>query len=192
MEESLLSLESHGRRLQSLIEGAAFSDREGHPLDHAAGMSRALAMLEATRATHRLYLIGNGGSAGIASHIGNDLLKVARLRAMTLHDPSQFSCLANDYGYERVFSAALEVAALPGDVLIALSSSGRSPNILNAAEEARRRACPVFTLSGFTPDNPLRRAGDLNLWVDAANYGLVEIAHFFVLHVLAERLNPAG
>ena len=92
------------------------------------------------------------------------------------------TCLANDFGYEHVFAKQLEWQARKGDVVIAISSSGKSPNILNAVDVARRKGCAVFTYSGFGPDNPLRGKGDFNIYVASHEYGFVEVGHLAIMH----------
>ena len=115
---------------------------------------------EAHDAGNKIIFIGNGGSAGIASHLAIDFSKNGGLRALAFNDPSALTCLGNDLGYENVFAKQLEFHARPGDLLIAISSSGTSPNILGAVKAARARDCKVVTFSGFTEDNDLRRTGD--------------------------------
>jgi D-sedoheptulose 7-phosphate isomerase len=136
----------------------------------------------------RLYVVGNGGSAGVASHAVTDFLNVGRLRATTLHDPALLTCMSNDYGYEVAFANVLKVMAEPDDVLIAISSSGKSMNIRNAAEAMRALGGTCITLSGFESSNPLRSMGDFNFWLDSKDYGMVEIGHQFILHNIADRL----
>jgi phosphoheptose isomerase len=127
----------------------------------------------------RVVFIGNGGSAGIASHLAIDLAKNASLPAVCFSDASMMSCLANDYGFEEWMAHALRLNARAGDCLVAISSSGRSKNILNAVEKARAMKLDVVTLSGMSPDNPLRELGDVNYWVDSRSYNIVETAHQF-------------
>ena len=136
-----------------------------------------------------VYLIGNGGSAAIVSHAKTDLLNVAGVKAITLHEPAIMTCLSNDYGYENVFSRQIDVLANPDDILIAVSSSGQSENILKAVNLMKNKGAKVITLSGFDEDNPLRKMGDMNYWIKSHNYTLVEIAHLFVLHHLADCLS---
>ncbi len=133
-----------------------------------------------------VYVIGNGGSAGIASHFSNDLMKALKIASQTLFDSNLMTCLSNDIGYENVFSYPLERLGKAHDLLVAISSSGQSKNILNAVEICRARSIPVITLSGFLQDNPLRRMGFLNFWIDRADYGLVETAHFALLHAVID------
>lgn len=134
-----------------------------------------------------LYLLGNGGSAGVASHAVTDFFNVAKLRATTLHESSLMTCMANDYGYENAFARMVRQMVKPKDVVIAISSSGKSMNIRNAATEAANAGGYVVTLSGFAHDNPLRFLGDLNIWLDSFDYGHVEIGHQFLLHNIADR-----
>jgi phosphoheptose isomerase len=128
-----------------------------------------------------VIFIGNGGSAGISSHLAIDLSKNAKVPATCFNDASQITCLANDYGYEQWMAHALRLNAKAGDCLVAISSSGRSPNILNAVAKARELKLSVITLSGMTADNPLRRAGDISFWADSRSYNVVETAHQFWL-----------
>lgn len=147
-------------------------------------------VIATARAAHstgrKLIFIGNGGSAAIASHMAVDYSKNGGMRALAFNDASFLTCLGNDLGYEHVFAKQVELHAAAGDLLIAISSSGRSPNILNAVEIARDRDCRILTLSGFAADNPLRRLGDYNLWVPSPSYGFVEIAHLAVCHCILD------
>jgi phosphoheptose isomerase len=127
----------------------------------------------------RVIFIGNGGSAGIASHLAIDLSKNASILAACFSDASMMSCLANDYGFEEWLAHAVRLNARAGDCLVAISSSGRSKNILNAVAKARAMKLDVITLSGMSPDNPLRELGDVNYWIDSRSYNIVETAHQF-------------
>ena len=127
----------------------------------------------------RVIFIGNGGSAGIASHLAIDLSKNASVQAISFSDASMITCLANDYGFEEWISHAVRLNARAGDCLVAISSSGRSRNIINAVAKARAMDLDVITLSGMTADNPLRKLGDINYWVDSRSYNIVETAHQF-------------
>jgi D-sedoheptulose 7-phosphate isomerase len=130
----------------------------------------------------RIMLVGNGGSAGICSHLATDFSKNGGMRATAFNDGSVLTCLGNDYGYEHVFAKQIEWHGVEGDMLIAISSSGRSTNILNAVASARKLKCVVVTLSGFKPDNPLRALGDINIYFPSSEYGFVEVGHLAILH----------
>ena len=125
----------------------------------------------------KIVLVGNGGSAAIASHTAVDLTNAAGRRALTFHDPGLITCLANDYGYSQWVAKALDSYANEGDAAILISSSGQSENILNGAERASKIGLSVLTLSGFRASNPLRSMGDVNLWADSSTYNSVEITH---------------
>ena len=184
-----MALNVRSSELQSIITSTQATDASGKLLDTEVSIMQVLALLrELRRHNGSLYLIGNGGSAAVASHSVTDFLNVARLRATTLHDSSLITCMANDYGYENAFARILSTLAQPGDALIAISSSGKSPNICNAAAKVREIGGAIITLSGFAPDNPLRGLGNLNIWLDSHDYGMVEIGHQFVLHNVADRL----
>jgi phosphoheptose isomerase len=127
----------------------------------------------------KAIIVGNGGSSGIASHLAIDFAKNAKVPAICFGDAAQITCLANDYGYENWLAAAIRMNGRKGDALIAISSSGRSRNILNGVAAAREVGMSVVTLSGFAADNPLRALGDINFWIDSKAYNIVETVHQF-------------
>ena len=144
-------------------------------------------LLEASRRGRKTVLVGNGGSAAIASHVAVDLTKNAGIRAVNFNEADLITCFANDYGYEHWLAQAVERYGDAGDVLIAVSSSGQSRNILEACQAARRqRFASIVTLSGFSPANPLRALGDHSLWVESRAYNLVELTHLFWLLALVD------
>jgi len=146
-------------------------------------------ILECKKKSGIVYVIGNGGSAGIASHFSNDLIKALKIPSMTLFDSNILTCLANDYGYEKCFSENLKVNMRSNDLLVAISSSGNSLNIINAVKVAKEKEAKVVALSGFDSANKLRDLGDLNFWIDKKDYGLVEMGHFIILHTLIDCFN---
>ena len=183
-----LSLASYMAQFGALLDCAEVTGSDGVSLGIEPGMLAAMQLLaKARRDMSSVYVIGNGGSAGVASHAVVDFINVAKLRAFTLHEPALMTCMANDYGYENAFARMLAQMAKPGDVLIAISSSGNSKNIRNAAVQMTNGGGMVITLSGFASDNPLRSLGDINIWLNSKNYGLVEIGHQFILHNLSDR-----
>lgn len=154
-------------------------------LDAAMAQATAMATTACARGG-RLIFVGNGGSAGIASHMTIDYGKNGNLRALCFNDGAALTCLGNDLGYEQVFARQVDMHGRSDDLLIAISSSGCSPNILNAAHAARAKAAAVLTLSGFRDDNPLRRLGDVNFHVPSMEYGFVEITHLSLLHAILD------
>ena len=132
---------------------------------------------DAAAAGNKIIFAGNGGSAAIASHCSVDLTKAAGLRSINFNEADLITCFANDYGYVEWLAKAIEAYADDGDALVLISSSGLSPNILRAAEVGRNMGLSVITLSGFDAENPLRKAGEINLWVDSQSYNVVEMTH---------------
>ena len=140
----------------------------------------------------KVILVGNGGSAAIASHVAVDLTKAARVRAINFNEADLITCFGNDYGYENWMGKALEFYGDSGDVAVIISSSGQSQNVVIGANAARDIGLHVVTLSGFRTNNPLRMLGDLNLWVNSESYNVVETTHQSWLLAVIDRLVETG
>ena len=140
----------------------------------------------------KVILVGNGGSAAIASHVAVDLTKTARVRAINFNEADLITCFGNDYGYENWMAKALEFYGDSGDVAVIISSSGQSQNVVIGANAARDIGLHVVTLSGFRANNPLRMLGDLNLWVNSESYNVVETTHQSWLLAVIDRLVETG
>src|SRR5205823_5424508 len=103
-------------------------------LDTDASLEHVVQLLrDARRHNAGVYVIGNGGSAAVASHAVTDFLNIGRLRAMSVHDAALLTCMANDFGYDQAFARVLSTVARSGDIVFTISSSGRSSNMCNAA-----------------------------------------------------------
>ena len=124
----------------------------------------------------------------MASHVTVDFTKAAGIRAINFNEADLLTCFANDYGYEEWVAKALEFYADPGDLVILISSSGQSPNIINGAKKSREMNLPLLTLSGFQAKNPLRSMGDVNLWADSNVYNIVEMTHHVWLVAIIDYL----
>jgi D-sedoheptulose 7-phosphate isomerase len=173
--------------LSEYLSETAATSATGETIELAQAVDRVIAQSRRTHdAGNKLIFVGNGGSAAIASHMATDYSKNGNIRSLALNDSSMLTCLGNDLGYEYVFAKQIELHARPGDLLIALSSSGRSANILNAVAAGRAAGCTVVTLSGFTPDNPLRSLGDINFYIASDRYGFVEIGHLTICHAILD------
>lgn len=136
----------------------------------------------------RIFFIGNGGSNSICSHMMEDYGKIARYQTYTFSDAALITCYANDYGYENAMAEWLKLHMSSDDVLIAISSSGNSKNILNAVDVALSKNATVISLSGFKPDNTLRKKGHVNYYLPIENYGIVECYHQVILHAVLDEL----
>jgi D-sedoheptulose 7-phosphate isomerase len=173
--------------LADLLRGAEVTDRAEKSMPLAEGCERLRnAAHKAHNDGNKIIFVGNGGSAGIASHLAIDFSKNGGLRSLAFNDVSALTCLGNDLGYENVFARQLDFHAWPGDLLIAISSSGKSPNILEAVKAARAHDCGVVTFSGFTEENDLRKSGDVNFYVRSCEYGFVEVAHLALCHAVID------
>ena len=180
--------QEHFKRLAGLLLKVQVTDLEGRALSLDDGAEMAVGLIEAVREKGgKVMAIGNGGSAAIASHFHNDL-SAAGVRSLIFSDAPLLTALANDYGYASVFTRPLALWAEKGDLLAAVSSSGRSENILAAVGLAKEMGLEVVTLTGFDAANPLRRLGRVNFWADSHDYGLVETAHQALTHYLSDRL----
>jgi len=174
--------------LAELTRRVACTDRAGAVCAPDAGFERCVDLLAGCGdAAGTVLWVGNGGSAALASHFAVDVFN-AGVRSTAFNDAALLTCMGNDCGYEQVFARPVALFASPGDVLIAISSSGRSPNILAAVKAARERGCAVVTLSGFRPDNPLRGTGDWNFHIPSESYGPVEMVHALICHALVDAL----
>lgn len=139
-----------------------------------------------------VFLVGNGASAAMACHFAADIAKNARIRAQAFTNSALLTAVANDLSYEEVFAQPIRWNMRAGDQLVAISSSGNSPNILRAVEEAHRLGGRTVTVTAMEPDNALRRLGQLNFHFPAPTYGLAETAHAALLHFWVDRLVAAG
>lgn len=134
----------------------------------------------------KVMLAGNGASASMASHFALDFTKQAKVRSICFNDASFITAYGNDYGYDNWVKKALEHHGERGDVAILISSSGKSPNIVKAADQARQMGITVATFSGFERDNPLKSRGDINFWVQSRSYNIVESVHAFWLSAVCD------
>lgn len=180
-------LNSYFDTLARHLSTTACTDRTGHAMSLSDAYERVTHLATHAHAQgNKLMFIGNGGSAAIASHMATDFTKNGNLRSVAFNDGAMLTCLGNDFGYDDVFAKQIEMYARDGDLLVAISSSGRSANILKGVVAARAVGCSVLTLSGFQADNPLRRQGDINMWVSSGEYGFVEIAHLALCHAVLD------
>lgn len=167
----------------AIMKKLEFSDSQGAPMSHekAFGLLRDLTLK--VRDDHKtIYVIGNGASASMASHFAADLAKNGKLHTQVFSDLALITAISNDMGYEHVFAEPLRRRGQVGDLLVAISSSGNSKNILEAAATAEKLNMQTVTLSAMGADNPLRSAGNLNAYMPAQTFGEAETVHAALLH----------
>ena len=135
----------------------------------------------------KILIFGNGGSAAIASHFSVDLTKNAKIRCTNYNEPDLITCFSNDFGYERWVEMAIKYYGNKGDILIVISSSGKSKNMINACIAARKKKfSKIITLTGHLVNNPVKKLGDINLWVNSKAYNYIENIHQFWLLSLVD------
>jgi len=145
-------------------------------------------LISVNKKNRKVIIFGNGGSAAISSHVSVDLTKNAKIRCINFNEADLLTCFANDYGYQKVYSKALEFYADRGDAVIIISSSGKSKNMLEAAKICKKKKLLLYTLTGFSDKNPLKKMGNLNLWVNSRGYNIIENIHQIWLLSIVDRI----
>ncbi len=175
------------RRFTDLLLATQSTDGNGASLDLDTAMDQVVDKIWQVRNSNGVVLlVGNGGSAAIASHMQNDISKAAGIKALVFTEQPLLTALTNDDGYDAAFEFNTNQWAAQGDLMIAISSSGNSDNILRASRAALNAGASLVTMSGFKPDNQLRSLGEVNLYVASSSYGYVETAHAAVGHYLTD------
>lgn len=180
-------IENYHKNFQRLINYVKVTGKKSKNIDFFQGINLVSNLIKSkSRKGAKVFFIGNGGSAAIASHMAVDFWKNGRMKAMAFNDSSLLTCISNDFGYEKVFAKPIQLFASRNDILFAISSSGKSENILQAVKMAKAKGLNVITLSGFKEDNPLRSLGIYNFYVPANEYGFVEVAHQYICHFILD------
>ena len=170
-------------QLNDILSRFSVRDADHNELGPETGFSLWKDMAFKLRSSgNRVFLIGNGASASMASHFAADLAKSGGILTEVFTDLSLITATANDISYEQVFAEPLTLRMSEGDMLIAISSSGTSPNVVFGAQTASELGGTVVTLSAMGGGNPLRKLGNLNFYISAQTYGLAETGHAAILH----------
>lgn len=141
-----------------------------------------------TRDNNTIYFAGNGASAAMASHFAADFAKNGKVKTHVFTDNALITALANDIAYDQVFSEPIRWWLKENDMFVGISSSGNSPNVVNAAVEAKKKGGCVVTLSSMKSDNALRQLGDFNFYIPGKTYGESETGHNVILHYWVDLL----
>ena len=175
-------------RIATAMGSLEVTDRSGKTIPSRAAIDllceKSRSIFEKGR---KQYICGNGASAAFASHMALDWTKNGRVPTHCFNDSALLTAMGNDLGYEQAFSAPLSWYAKSGDLLITVSSSGSSPNIIETIHTARAKGMEVITVSSLKADNPSRSLGDMNLYIPGASYGIAESAHQILLHIWLDR-----
>ena len=159
--------------IEHLKTTEATSERIGEDIETTAKLC-----IDSLKKGGKILIFGNGGSAAIASHVSVDLTKNANIRTVNFNEADLITCFSNDYGYDKWVEKAVEFYGDEGDILILISSSGRSPNMINACKSAKnKKISKIITFTGHDKNNPLSKLGDINFWIDSKAYNFVENIH---------------
>ena len=136
---------------------------------------------------NKILNFGNGGSAAISSHVSVDLTKNAGIESVNYNETDLITCFANDFGFEHWIDKAINYYAKKDDILILVSVSGSSPNVVNAAKNAKKNGIKhVITLTGKNKNNPLKKFGDINIFINSKSYNMVENTHQLILLMIVD------
>ncbi len=174
--------------LCTTLEKTKVTDRDNNAIDIETGFLHWIDITSEIQSKNQtLYFAGNGASAMMASHMAADASKNGNFCSQAFNDVALMTAVSNDISYEECFAVPLKRFARSGDGLVTISSSGNSPNIIRAIEIARELSIKVITLSGMSPENKSRKMGDINFYIPAPSYGIVEVSHQALLHCWLDR-----
>ena len=137
----------------------------------------------------KIIIVGNGGSAAIASHVTVDLTKTCNIRAVNFNEADLLTCFSNDYGYENWVVEALKSYMDQQDLVILISSSGNSMNMVNASKFLNEKLIEYATFTGFQRESKINQISSNNFWVNSGNYNVVEMVHQIWLLSIVEKLS---
>ena len=136
-----------------------------------------------------VHIFGNGGSASIASHFSMDLTNSTHSKCLNYNDPGIITCYANDFKFENWISRAIKKYGSKNDILILISSSGKSKNMINGLKAAKKKKfSKIISFTGFNEKNYLNNNSDVNFWIDSKKYNLIENAHQFYLLAIVDMI----
>lgn len=171
------------KSINKLLSSLLVTNDSGNVMSADEGFLRLKEItLKIKRNRRSVFLIGNGASASMASHMAADLAKNAKLHTEVFSDLSLITAISNDMGFENVFSEPLSRRCCRGDMLVAISSSGESVNVLKAVKLAKSKGLKIVTFSAMSECNTLRKQGIINFYVPAMTYGNAESCHAVLLH----------
>lgn len=182
-------LKDHFGRIDNLLLSTKATTENSKKYSLHGAISAAILLIKkCSKSGGKVIVIGNGGSAAIASHLAEDFTKNAGIRTIAFNDAAMITCFANDHGYDHLFEKAIQHYGDKGDVVLAISSSGMSRNILRGVNQAKDMGISVITFSAFEHNNHLREKGRLNFYVPTktGEYGFAEICHLALGHALID------
>jgi len=169
--------------LTQCLTDISFRNVDGKEIGFEKGFSE---WIDRTRkikqSNNTIFFVGNGASASMACHMAADVSKNGNIRTQVFTDVSLITAIANDISYDEVFAEPIRLQMFDNDMLVAISSSGNSKNVIRACEECRKKNGQIITLSAMNRDNFLQSMGDINIFIPAQTYGWAESGHAAILH----------
>jgi len=147
----------------------------------------AVNLIKRITSNNSIHIFGNGGSASIASHFSMDLTNNSKIKCLSYNDPAIITCYANNFQFENWISRAIEKYGKKNDILILISSSGKSKNMVNGLKSARlKKFKKIITFTGFEKINYLSKNSDINFWINSKEYNVIENSHQFYLLMIVD------
>ena len=175
--------------INEVIKNLLVTDKKGDKLSINHGCDGFIELVKKVKEDRKkIIIIANGGSVSTASHFQNDLVKACNVRALIYSDQPLLTALANDLGYEHIYDVPFKLWIDKDDLLIIISSSGESKNLINVSNYAQDKEIKIITLTGFKSDNYIRNQGDINFYLDSYSYGIVENAHAIITHFITDKI----
>lgn len=138
---------------------------------------------------NKILVFGNGAGASIASHFANDLSNTAKIKTLSFDNSAHLTCFANDYGYENWVKKTVEIFANRNDLIILLSASGNSKNMINAAKYCKIKKINFYSITGFNESNELNKISKNFIWINSKSYNQVELSQLFILLSIIDKIN---
>ena len=138
-------------------------------------------ILKTSKKKGKILIFGNGGNISTAAHFATDMTKNAKIKTMVFNDPNLITCFSNDYGFNQWVKKTIEYYGSKKDLIILLSVSGESQNLVNAAKYCKKNKINCISISGFKRNNSLSRYAKISLWINSKSYNLVEIIQMTIL-----------
>lgn len=157
-------------------------------LNYEEAVKFAKKVWELRGTNNKVIFVGNGASNTIAMHAGLDFMNQTGVQTICVSDPAILTAFSNDFGYEGVWERFCKIYYKDGDILVGVSSSGMSPNVVNAAKYVKNNDGYVVGVTGFNKDNDLNKVADQVFWVDSKLYNVVESIHNLWLAMICDLL----
>ena len=138
---------------------------------------------------NKILIFGNGAGAAIASHFSNDLSNTMKIKTLSFDNSAHITCFSNDYGYENWVKKTIDIFSNNTDLIILLSASGNSKNMINAAKYCKKKNIEFYSITGFKRNNQLNKNSKNYIWINSSSYNQIELTQQFILLSIIDKLN---